>query len=177
MSAPTEFSAATGIDLAYGELRRLAAAYLRGENQGRTLEPAVLVNEAYIRMTAWEGVHWRSRSHFIGVAAMIMRQVVWTYARRRNALKRGAGGQRVTLTCELAGGNGGTIDALLMEEALRRLELESQEACRVVEMRVFGGLTVPEIATAMNQSESTVKRHWVLAKTWLKRYFEATQPA
>jgi len=171
MPGSTELSANAGVKLAYSELRRLAAGYLRNGQHGSTLEPAAIVNEAYLRLAAWEGVHWKSRSHFVGVAAMVMRQVVWAHARRHNALKRGAGAQRVTLHSEVAG-NDGIVDALLLEDALRRLEQESKQACRIVEMRVFGGLTVAEIGGVLGLSESTVKRQWVFAKTWLKRDVE-----
>ncbi|MBI4908210.1 MAG: RNA polymerase subunit sigma-70 [Acidobacteria bacterium] len=170
MSASTELSATAGVKLAYSELRRLAAAYLRGEQRGRTLEPAALVHEAYIRLACWDGVYWKSRSHFVGVAAMVMRQVIWSHARRRNASKRRADGQRVTLHSGIAGGIG--VDAFYLEDALRRLEVESTQACRVVEMRVFGGLTIAEIASLLDLSESTVKRQWVFAKTWLRQQLE-----
>lgn len=172
MRSAAEFPASAGVDLAYGELRRLAEAYLRGANGRITLEPAAVVHEAYLRLAGWEGVHWKSRSHFIGVAALLMRQVVWMHARRRNALKRGGGAHRVTLHSQVADPMGTPVDALLLEEALRRLEAESPDACRVVEMRVFGGLTITEIAAVTSQSESTVKRRWMLAKTWLKRYLD-----
>lgn len=171
MSAPTDLSVSAGVKLAYSELRRLAAGYLRRGERGHTLEPAAIVHEAYLRLAAWEGVHWKSRSHFVGVAAMVMRQVVWAHARRHNALKRGAGAQRVTLHSDAPAKNG-IVDALLLEDALRRLESESKQACHIVEMRVFGGLTVAEIGTVLGLSESTVKRQWVFAKTWLKRHVE-----
>ena len=163
-----ELTASAGVRLAYSELRRLAAGYLRGTMPGASLEPAVLINEAYIRLAQWQGVHWKDRAHFVGVAAMVMRQVVWGHARRRNAAKRGAGGQRITLHNEIASQSAG-VDAYELEQALRRLESESGDACRIVEMRIFGGMTVPEIAAELDLSESTVKRQWVFAKTWLRR--------
>ncbi|MBS1824775.1 MAG: RNA polymerase subunit sigma-70 [Acidobacteria bacterium] len=171
MAATPEVSADAGMKLAYSELRRLAAGYLRGQPRGRTLEPAALVNEAYIRLAAWDGVHWQSRSHFIGVAAMVMRQVIWIHARRRNALKRGAGAQAISLHADAIPA-GSPLDAFLFENALQRLEAESASACRIVEMRVFGGLTISEIATVLGSSESTVKRQWLFAKTWLKRQLD-----
>ncbi|MFN7939857.1 MAG: ECF-type sigma factor [Bryobacteraceae bacterium] len=175
MAASPELSATAGVKLAYTELRRLAAGYLRGQPQGRTLEPAALVNEAYIRLAAWQGVHWQSRSHFIGVAALVMRQIIWIHARRRNALKRGAGTQPISLHAD-AIPSPAPLDAFLLENALRRLETESRQACRIVEMRIFGGLTVTEIAALLQLSESTVKRQWVFAKTWLKHQLGGALP-
>jgi RNA polymerase sigma factor (TIGR02999 family) len=170
-------SAPEAMQLAYHELHRLAHVYLRGQNSARTLEPAALVHEAYLRLANWEGVHWKSRSHFAGVASGVMRQVLCAQARRRSALKRGTDTQRVTLHSGIGGSGSSVIDAIVLEDAMRRLEERDAQACRIVEMRVFGGLTVEEIAALLEVSESTVKRSWTFAKTWLRKQLASRAPS
>ena len=153
----------------YQELRRLAAAYLRRERPGQTLQPTALVHEAYLRLLGDRPDRWQNRAHFCAIAAHSMRQILITRARARAALKRGGGGARVTLDEALVAGGGTSLDLLALDRALERLATLDPEGARIVELRFFGGLTVGETAEAMALSPATVKRHWALARAWLAR--------
>jgi RNA polymerase sigma factor (TIGR02999 family) len=152
----------------YHELRRLAAAYLRGERPGRTLQATALVHEAYLRL-AGAGQPWTDRNHFIGIAARSMRQILVDGARARGAHKRWAGMDRVSLTDTLIAAT--HEDAMLpaLDEALTRLESLDQEQARIIELRYFAGLSIEESASALGISPATLKRRWALARAWLLR--------
>jgi RNA polymerase sigma factor (TIGR02999 family) len=158
--------------LVYEELRRIAASYIRRERPGQTLQATALVNEAYIRLISEKAHNWQNRTHFLAIAALSMRQILVQRARRRNAAKRGGDPERIALDEQLLpaeGGGPGEVDVLALDEALTRLaELDERQA-KVVELRYFGGLTVEETAEALDVSPATVKRHWMLARAWLKR--------
>ncbi|HKT80368.1 MAG TPA: ECF-type sigma factor [Vicinamibacterales bacterium] len=151
----------------YGELRRLAAAYMRRERPGQTLQTTALVHEAYLRLASADAV-WSDRSHFLGIAARSMRQILVDRARARGAEKRWAGLDRVTLTDAIAHAPG---DAMLpaLDEALDRLEQLDAEQARIVELRYFAGLSIDEVAAATGLSPATVKRRWSMARAWLHR--------
>ena len=158
----------------YGELRRLAASYLRHERPGQTLQPTALVHEAYLRLAGDAKAPWQNRTHFLAIAALSMRQILVEKARRRNAAKRGSGAQKVTLdearlplSAEARG-----LDVLELDRALDRLAALDPHQAKVVELRYFGGLTVEEAAEALDISPATVKRHWTLARAWLRRELE-----
>lgn len=159
---------ATLIPLVYDELHRLAAHYLRSERQGHTLQTTALVNEAYLRLVGQEPGDIANRAHFVGVAAHVMRQVLVDYARAQRAAKRDGGG-RVELRDEDHPLVCANVDAIALDEAMSKLAQFDNELCRIVEMRVFGGLSVEESATAMGISPATVKREWSAAKAWLSR--------
>jgi RNA polymerase sigma factor (TIGR02999 family) len=152
----------------YDELRRLAAAFMRGERPGQTLQATALVHEAYLRL-AGAGTPWRDRQHFIGIAARSMRQILVEHARARGAQKRWGGMDRVSLTDALA--RAVQEDAMLpaLDEALTRLEQIDPEQARIVELRYFVGLGIDETAEALGLSPATVKRRWSLARAWLFR--------
>jgi RNA polymerase sigma-70 factor (ECF subfamily) len=166
---------------AYQELRRLAAAYLRRERPGQTLQPTALVHEAYLRLAKDKPGRWQNRAHFCAIAANAMRQILVERARARGALKRGGGQPRVTLVdgavdgavdgFGAAAGNDGPapIDLLALDQALTRLaELDSRQA-RIVELRYFGGLSLEETADALDVAPATVKRDWTVARAFLAR--------
>ena len=157
------------LPIAYDELRRLAAAYLRRERPGQTLQPTALVHEAYLRLRKDRPDRWQNRAHFCALAAHSMRQILIERARARAALKRGGAQPRVTLDEALAAGPSRSVDLLALDEALGRLERLDSKAARLVELRFFGGLTIEETADAMGISPATVKRHWTLARAWLAR--------
>lgn len=155
------------IGAAYAELHAVADRQLAGERRDHTLQPTALVNEAYLRLSGLERIDWRDRTHFVRVAARLMRQILVDHARRRNAAKR-EGGERITLSgIEPAGDAGGTIDIVAVDDALARLEALDATKGRIVELRYFGGLTIEETAEAMALSPATVKRHWQAARVWL----------
>src|SRR5215470_4505415 len=137
--------------LVYNELRRLAAAYMRRERPGQTLQPTALVHEAYMRL-AKAGSPWTDKRHFVGIAARSMRQILVERARARGAQKRWAGLDRVTMTDALAvaANTEGMMPAL--DDALTRLEQVDAEQARIVELRYFAGLSIDETADALGIS-------------------------
>src|SRR5213592_4310942 len=152
--------------LVYDELRRLAAAYMRRERPGQTLQATALVHEAYMRL-ATAGRPWTDKQHFIGIAARSMRQILVERARARGAQKRWAGLDRVTMTDALAvaADPEGIMPAL--DDALTRLEQIDAEQARIVELRYFAGLSIEETADALAISPATLKRRWAMARAWL----------
>ena len=165
------------LPVVYEELRRLAAAYLRRERPGQTLQPTALVHEAYLRLMKDRPDRWQNRAHFCAIAAHSMRQILIERARARGALKRGGAQPRVTLDEALVAGGERSIDLVALDEALEHLAAFDPEQARLVELRFFGGLTVEETADAMNISPATVKRHWAVACAWLARELQGSPPA
>jgi len=152
----------------YDELRRLAAAYVRRERPGQTLQATALVHEAYLRL-AGAGTPWTDRKHFLGIAARSMRQILVERARARGAQKRWADLDRVSLTESLV--RASEEDAMLpaLDEALARLERIDPEQARIIELRYFVGLGIEEAADALGISPATLKRRWAMARAWLFR--------
>ena len=154
------------VSIVYGELRRLAHHYMRGERAGHTLETTALVNEAYVRLAGIDALQWRDRAHFFAMAATLMRRVLVDYARQRGREKRGAG-VSVTSLDETRRGAQAAVDVMALDEALDRLATVDPQQSRVVELRFFAGLSVQETAEALGISPATVKRDWATAKLWL----------
>jgi RNA polymerase sigma factor (TIGR02999 family) len=157
-----------------GELRRLAAGYLRHERGGRTLQPTAVVNEAYIRLLPQRGVSWENRAHFFGIAAKMMRRVLVDHARRKRAIKRDAGpGDPVSISgVPSPAREADPVDVLALHTALSDLADLDKRQAEIVEMRFFAGLTVEEIAEVLEISPATVKREWATAKLWLRRQMQ-----
>lgn len=151
----------------YGELRGLAAAYLRRERRGHTLEADGLVNEAYLRLIDQRRVQWRNRCHFFGIAAQAMRRVLVDHARHRMMLKRGGGDRPAPLHLIRDLPVHQAPEMVALDLALRRLETIDRKQARIVEMRFFGGLSGDEIAEVLGVSTRTVTRHWRMARAWL----------
>jgi len=164
------------LPIVYQELRRLAAAYLRRERPGQTLQPTALVHEAYLRLMKDRPDRWQNRAHFCAIAAHSMRQILIEKARARGAAKRGGARPRVTLDEGLVGTDERSIDLVALDEALERLAAIDAEQARLVELRFFGGLTVEETAEALGISPATVKRHWTVARAWLARELSGSPP-
>src|SRR5205809_1821491 len=154
--------------LVYSELRRLAAAYMRRERPGQTLQATALVHEAYLRL-AGAGTPWHDKRHFVGIAARSMRQILVERARARGAQKRWAGLDRVSLSNALAVAAEPETMLPALDEALQRLEQVDAEQARIVELRFFAGLSIEETADALGMSPATLKRRWALARAWLFR--------
>ena len=152
----------------YQELRRLAAAYMRRERPGQTLQATALVHEAYLRL-AGAGTPWTDRNHFIGIAARSMRQILVDRARARGAQKRWAGIDRVSLTESLVRARDEDDMLPALDEALARLERLDPEQARIVDLRYFAGLSIEETADALHMSPATLKRRWAMARAWLFR--------
>jgi RNA polymerase sigma factor (TIGR02999 family) len=155
--------------LVYDALRRIARQQLAGERRAHTLSATALAHEAYARLVGLTRIDWRDRAHFFAAAAGAMRRVLIDYAVARNAQKRGSGAAPVDL--DLAGlvADDRLDDLLQMHDALARLERVHDGAARIVECRVFAGMTIDETAAALDISPATVKRHWQLARAWLAR--------
>src|SRR5262245_39746918 len=142
--------------LVYNELRRLAAAYMRRERPGQTLQATALVHEAYIRLAA-AGAPWKDKRHFIGIAARSMRQILIERARARGAQKRWGGLNRVSISDSLAVAADPEAMLPALDEALTRLERVDADQARIIELRFFAGLSIEEAAEAMNMSPATLK--------------------
>ncbi|HEX5435811.1 MAG TPA: ECF-type sigma factor [Gemmatimonadaceae bacterium] len=161
------------VTLVYEELRRIAHRQLAGEQSGHTLDTGALVHEAYLKLRRLDRMEWRSREHFLAMAARVMRHVLVDYAVARRAAKRGGGSAPVTLDATLLAAAQPGEEILALDEALRRLEALSERQSRVVECRFFAGMSVEETATALELSPATVKRDWVAARAWLNRELSA----
>ena len=153
--------------LAYGELKRLAPHYLKGERVGHVLQTTDLVNEAYLRLIDSRRVQWQNRAHFFAIAAQLMRRVLVDAARKRNFQKRGGGALQVSLNEALPLGNQRGPDLVALDDALQTLAEFDPRKSKVVELRFFGGLSVKETAEVLQVSQDTVMRDWSLARAWL----------
>jgi RNA polymerase sigma factor (TIGR02999 family) len=154
------------VPLIYDDLRALAGRYMRNEAADHTLQPTALVHEAFLRLVDTDRVEWKTRAHFMAVAARTMRRILVDHARRRNAAKRG-GGKKVTLVEGMAFNEQRPIDLVALDEALAKLAVIDGRQSSVVELRFFGGLAVEEIADVLDVSTATVKRDWRFARAWL----------
>ena len=157
--------------IVYKELRQLAAAYLRKEQQGHTLQPTALVHEAYIRLVDQQNPNFQNRSHFFGVAARLMRQILVDHARRRNAAKRAAVSFPLDSVVSFEKDRGG--DLLALDRGLNELEKLDPRKCKAVELRYFVGLSMEEIAQTLAVSEVTVRRDLRMAEVWLQNQIES----
>ena len=158
------------LNLVYAELHRQAHRYLKRERIGHTLQTTALVHEAYLKLSKQKDVTWQSRSHFFAIAATLMRRILIDHAKARHRERRGGVHEdiRIDTSFTLATADS-KFDLLDLNEALERLAEKDPELARIVELRFFAGLEVPETAAAMGVSESTVKRGWAMAKAWLHR--------
>jgi RNA polymerase sigma factor (TIGR02999 family) len=155
--------------LLYGELRALADSHLRSEGPGCTLQPTALVHEAYLRLVSQHLPDWKSRSHFFGVAAQLMRQVLVDRARAHHAEKRGGGRRQVPLEDTVCFAPERSRDLVALDDALKELAALDHRKSKVVELRFFGGLEIEEIAEVLDLSAATVGRELRVARAWLYR--------
>jgi RNA polymerase sigma factor (TIGR02999 family) len=155
--------------LVYGELKRLAARYLRRERVGHTLQSTALVHEAFLRLIDQRNVRWQNRAHFFGVAAQMIRRILVDHARARQTAKRGSDAPKLSLDEAIALPEKKEIDIISLDDALGALAKIDPQQARIVELRFFTGLTVEETAEVLGISPATVKRDWVTAKAWLYR--------
>ena len=165
---------AAALPAVYDELRQLAARYLRHERADHTLQPTALVHESYLRLLNQRTVDWSNRLEFLSIAARMMRRILSDHATARRANKRGGGAAKVELDAALEFCDNRGIDIRDVDDALRGLEALDARQARVVELRFFGGLTIPETAELMALSEATVKREWMTARKWLQREIGGT---
>ena len=157
----------------YAELRRQADRALRREGAGHTLQATALVHEAWLRLDGQHDARWESRTQFLAVAAQMMRRILVDHARSRHALKRGANGIQVSLGhADIAAAAPDELDVLALDEALARLAIIDPRKARLVELRYFAGMSIPEAAASLGVSLATVGREWAVARMWLRRELE-----
>ena len=155
--------------LVYDELHKLASRYLRRERPDHTLQTTALVHEAYLKLVDQRKANWENRVQFFAVAAQLMRRILVDYARSHRASKRGGDLCKLSLDEGLVSSKEKGSELLALDEALDRLAVFDSQQSRVVELRVFAGLTLEETAQALNISSRTVRREWGMAKAWLHR--------
>jgi RNA polymerase sigma factor (TIGR02999 family) len=172
------------VRLVYDELRRQAQLVLRREGEGHTLQATALVHEAWLRLVDQHAARWDNRTQFFAIAAQMMRRVLVDHARTRRALKRGGGGVQISLgdasrviANSGAQPNGATpldaVDVIALDEALARLAVLDPQKARLVDLRYFAGLSIPEAAAVLGISPATVGREWAIARMWLRRELDA----
>lgn len=175
LSAGDKDASARLLPIVYDELRALAGHLFKAQPANHTLQPTALVHEAYLKLAGATRPP-ADRAHFMAIAARAMRQILTDHARRRRAGKRGGPDwRRITLDRAVDQAESNTVDLIALEEALARLAERSDFQARIVELRVFGGLTIEEVAQVLEIGRTTAKGEWTVAKIWLKR--ELLDPA
>ncbi len=156
------------IELVYDELREVAAAQLRQEPLGHTLQPTSLVHEAFIKLIDQERVDWQGRTHFLAIGAQAMRRILVDHARQKNRQKRGHGRKRTTFDESLTVSRYSGEDVIAIHELLKDLQELNERQALIVELRFFGGMTAVEVSEHLGVSKSTIDREWRLARAWLR---------
>jgi len=160
----------------YQELRAIAHRHMKGERPSHTLQTTALVHEAYLRLS--KRFSWPSRTAFLAGASHLMRQILIDHARARSQLKRGANFLRITLDeTQIAVEWNDEVDVIAVDVALCKLELLDERQGRIVEMRFFSGMSVEEVASALDVAPKTVQRDWAMARAWLRRELGKAQEA
>ncbi len=153
----------------YAELHRLASWQMGNERHDHTLQPTALLNEAYLRLFKERNRTWENRSHFLGVAAHVMRTFLIDYARRRASAKQGGGAVKLPLSDVDGSISPTSVELIALDTALNKLSSWDPRQVRIVELRFFAGLTEDQIASVLDLSPRTVKREWAFAKAWLQK--------
>lgn len=166
------------LPMVYAQLRQAAQMGMAGERPGHTLSATALVHEAYLKLVGSRQVPWVNRAHFYAAAAEAMRRVLLDHAKARHRQKRGGsqavvGGRRAFASIAELAASPDSEEILSFDAALCRLEKESQDAARVVQLRFFAGLSIEQTACALGVSERTVNRLWIFARAWLHREVKA----
>ena len=163
--------------LVYPELHKLARAFLRRGGQNMSLQPTMLINEAFVRLLDQpEPVKFEDRAHFYGIAARLMRIILVDHARTRGAAKRGAAAAAITLADYMAISPRRAPDVLEVDEALDRLAEVDERKAKIIELRYFGGMSREEVAAALGLTVHTVKRDLRLGEAWLRRFLAGDSP-
>jgi len=164
------------VPLVYADLHAIAHLYLQRERADHTLQPTALVHEAYLRLCGQKPFQAENRSHFVGIAARLMRQILVDYARSHRAAKRGSD-RTIELDAAAVIPQWKSAELVALDDALRDLERVDEQQSRIVELRFFGGLTTEEAAEVLGISRSTAKRDWNVAKAWLSRQMKRERHA
>src|SRR3954452_15920308 len=162
------------LPLVYDELHRRAVQAFSRERTGHTLQPTALVHEVYLRLMDQHEASWKNRAQFFAIAAQMMRRILVSHARARQAEKRGGGEERITLDEGVATAPMRDVNLLALDEALTKLAEIDPDKSRMVELRFFSGLSVEETAEVMGLSPRTIDRQWHTAKAWLHREIATT---
>jgi RNA polymerase sigma factor (TIGR02999 family) len=163
------------LPLVYQELRTLAAQKMANEAPGHTLQPTALVHEAWLRLVGDGDSHWQNRAHFFCAAAEAMRRILIDNARRKQALRRGGGQERVELEATALESPADDEQILQVNDALEMLAAADPEKAEIVKLRYFVGLNHEEIAALLGVNEKTVRRHWEVAKVRLYQSIKAAR--
>ncbi|MBC7772436.1 MAG: sigma-70 family RNA polymerase sigma factor [Pyrinomonadaceae bacterium] len=173
--APPPLTPAQLTAAVYQELHALASYFLQQERAGHTLQPTALVHEAYLKLADKTRIEWRSKPHFVAVAAEAMRRVLVDHARSYKAVKRGGGRARMQLDAGILAADE-EIDLLALDDAMNKLTALDARHGRVVELRFFGGLSVEQTAEILGVSARTVEMDWSLARAWLRQEMSGGAP-
>jgi RNA polymerase sigma factor (TIGR02999 family) len=157
------------LPLVYGELRKIAAHKMAGEAAGHTLQPTALVHEAWMRLAGTNEQAWQNRAHFFGAAAEAMRRILVEHARKKQALKRGAGVEHEEFDESAIVMTAPPDELLAVHEALDSLGAEDPAAAELVKLRYFVGMTMEEAASALDLAPRSAERIWTYARVWLRR--------
>ena len=157
------------VEAVFPELHSIALRYLRRQRSDCTLQCTALISEAYLRLAQAPKWEWKDRAHFFGVASHVMHGILVDYARAKRTAKRGGGAVTIALSECHSASQAPAVDVLDIHEALEELEKTHRGQSQVVELRYFGGFSIEEVAEVMGVSASTVKREWIVAKTWIHR--------
>jgi RNA polymerase sigma factor (TIGR02999 family) len=156
------------LQMVYEELRRRAAQFLAQERPGHTLQATALVHEAWLRLGGDETKHWQGEAHFLAAATQAMRRILIDRARSKARLKHGQGQRPLNLEdVDVATPETDADTLLAVNEALEKFAGEEPEKARLVELRYFVGMSIPEAARSLGISEATAKRQWAYARAWL----------
>ena len=158
--------------IVYKKLRAMAGQALRKHKGCYTLQPTLLVDEAFMNLINQEGVEWRGRAHFYSVAAHAMRQIIIQYARRASSVKRGGNRKRITISPEMAISGGVDVDLLALNEALEKFAVDHPRRAKTVECKFFAGMEEEEVAEVLGVSTRTVRDDWRVARAWLRSMLE-----
>jgi RNA polymerase sigma factor (TIGR02999 family) len=161
------------LERVYEDLRKKAAAYLRRESPGHTLQPTALANEAWSRLVQQTRVHWKNEGHVMAVAAQAMRRILVDHARKKRSHKRGEGWQRVDLDSKIIAPEEEAEDLLLVDRGIDELREQDSRLAETVELKIFTGLSSAEIAEVRDVSKRTVERDWRVAQAWLRSWLIA----
>lgn len=160
----------------YEELRAIAAKYMISETPGATLQPTVIVHEAFAKLAEQDRSTFKDANHFRAIACTAMRRILVDHARRRGSIKRGGDAVRIELHPDLHAEGSSQLQVLAVDEALTKLATQDPRAARVVELKFFGGMTVDEAASVMGISPRLVDQDWQHAKAWLARELHDSRP-